>query len=92
MLRRVHFLEREKELAGSMVDQIMESAEYKGAEELVTACPLCHVQLKTHIAGMHIHSMVNYFTEILAEALGSKSEGKEVARYDPNGQRQAELI
>ena len=64
--------EKEKELSGSMVDQIMESAEYKGAQELVTACPLCLYNLNH---GGHSHTpIVKYFTEILAEALGIKEE------------------
>lgn len=63
---------KEKELSGSMVDQIMESAEYKGAQELVTACPLCLYNLNH---GGHSHTpIVKYFTEILAEALGIKEE------------------
>lgn len=32
---------KEKEMAGQMVDTILDSAEYNGADELVTACPLC---------------------------------------------------
>ena len=52
---------KEKELSGSMVDQIMESAEYKGAQELVTACPLCLYNLNH---GGHSHTpIVKYVTE-----------------------------
>lgn len=61
---------KEKELSRGMVDQILESAEYKGAEELVTACPLCLYNLNLN-SKEHSHTpIVKYFTEILAEALG----------------------
>lgn len=61
---------KEKERAGQMVDTIMESAEYKGAEMLITACPLCMYNLNH---GGHAHApVVKYFTEVLAEALGIK--------------------
>ena len=68
---------KEKEMAGQMVDTILDSAEYNGADELVTACPLCQYNLN-HNAG-HAHTpKVKYFTEILAEALGVEiQEGKE---------------
>lgn len=59
---------KDKELAGKMVNTIMESAEYKGAEELVTACPLCLYNLRHKGKGHDVE--VKYFTEILAEALG----------------------
>lgn len=53
-----------------MVDTIMESAEEKGAEMLITACPLCLYNLNH---GGHAHTpIVKYFTEVLAEALGIK--------------------
>lgn len=68
---------KEKEMAGQMVDTILDSAEYNGADELVTACPLCQYNLN-HNSG-HAHTpKVTYFTEILAEALGVDiREGKE---------------
>lgn len=75
---------KEKELSGSMVDRIMESAAFKGAEELITACPLCLYNL-TNGGGAHSCAAagnagaqeklpVRYFTELLAEALGVKEE------------------
>lgn len=61
---------KEKERSGQMVDTIMESAEEKGAEMLITACPLCLYNLNH---GGHAHTpIVKYFTEVLAEALGIK--------------------
>lgn len=75
---------KEKELSGTMVDRIMESASYKGAQELTTACPLCRYNL-TNAGSAHncaaIYGTngsgklpVTYFTELLAEALGVKEE------------------
>ena len=49
--------------------KILKSAEEKGAEEVVTACPLCLYNLKAN--GGNILP-VSYFTELLAEALGVK--------------------
>lgn len=60
---------KDKELSGQMVDRILESAAYKGAEMLVTACPLCRYNLMNG-DGLP----VVYFTELLAEALGVKEE------------------
>lgn len=77
---------KDKELSGSMVDRIMESAAFKGADELITACPLCLYNLTN---GGQAHSCasadggtgtskvpVRYFTELLAEALGVKEEAE----------------
>lgn len=63
---------KEKELSGRMVDRIMESAAYKGADALITACPLCRYNLNS--AGKAQKVPVYYFTELLAEALGVKEE------------------
>lgn len=58
-----------KEQAESNVDRVMKSAKAKGAEELITACPLCMYNLtKNSKDGLK----VSYFTELLAEALGIK--------------------
>lgn len=61
---------KEKEMAKKMVNTIMESAEYNGAVELVTACPLCLYNLNH--SDRASKPTVKYFTEILAEALGVK--------------------
>ena len=58
---------KEKALAGSMCDKIMDSAGGFGADCLVTACPLCKYNLNK--SGK---LPVVYFTELLAEALGVK--------------------
>ena len=63
---------KEKALAGSLVDQVMESAADKGAEELITACPLCLYNLKNSGAAKKLP--VRYITELLAEALGLITE------------------
>ncbi len=48
---------------------ILESAKEKGAEEVITACPLCLYNLQVNGGGI---LPVRYFTELLAEALGVK--------------------
>lgn len=64
---------KEKEMAKTMCDKIMESAEGFGAEMLITACPLCMYNLNKSE-----RLPVVYFTKILAEALGVAEEVKEV--------------
>lgn len=59
---------KEKEMACGMVDQIMRDAGACGAEELITACPLCQYNLSNNGSAKKIP--VTYFTKILAEALG----------------------
>ena len=71
MLWRLHIPQR-KENGIQHVDQIMASASYKGAEELITACPLCMYNLRNN--GTKEGLPVTYFTELLAEALGIKEE------------------
>lgn len=61
---------RDKELAAKKSGKVLSSAEGKGAEMLITACPLCLYNLT---AGRTEGSLpVYYFTELLAEALGVK--------------------
>ena len=48
----------------------LNSAIAAGAEELVTACPLCMYNLVENATGNKLP--VKYFTELLAEALGVK--------------------
>ena len=59
---------KDKPLAGTMVDRVMESAADHGAEKLITACPLCLYNLRT--SGSAKKLPVTYLTELLAEALG----------------------
>ncbi len=49
---------------------VLSNAKARGAEALVTACPLCYYNLKKHAAGTGVG--IVYFTELLAEALGVK--------------------
>lgn len=58
-----------KTLARNKCKNIIASAKSVGAEELVTACPLCMYNLTEN--GNHAIK-VTYFTELLAEALGVK--------------------
>lgn len=62
----------DREAASNQVDRALNSAIAAGAQELVTACPLCMYNLKQN-AGEHALP-VYYFTELLAEALGVKEE------------------
>ena len=63
---------KEKELAQSMCDKIIDSAAGFEADCLVTACPLC----KYNLAKSGKLPIV-YFTELLAEALGVKEVSHE---------------
>ena len=59
-----------KELAQKKADVILASAMEMGAEELITACPLCMYNLDANSTDHKLP--VHYFTELLAEALGVK--------------------
>ena len=61
---------KDSALAQKRVKTILDSAKEKGAEELITACPLCLYNLK-HNAGEDALP-IRYMTELLAEALGLK--------------------
>ena len=54
------------------VECILKSAAEAGADEIITACPLCMYNLDANATG-HVVP-VKYFTELLAEALGVKGE------------------
>ncbi|MCL2563379.1 MAG: CoB--CoM heterodisulfide reductase iron-sulfur subunit B family protein [Oscillospiraceae bacterium] len=56
-------------LVQKVCTKVLHSAEQKGAEVLVTACPLCKYNLTKHDSG---DVPTYYFTELLAEALGVK--------------------
>lgn len=59
-----------KRVASNQVDRALNSAAAAGAEELITACPLCMYNL---VENATCHKLpVRYFTELLAEALGVK--------------------
>ena len=60
----------DKSAASNQVDRALNSAIAAGAEELVTACPLCMYNLVENATGNKLP--VKYFTELLAEALGVK--------------------
>lgn len=57
------------ELPKKRSETVLNSAKEKGAEEVITACPLCLYNLKVNGGGI---LPVTYFTELLAEALGVK--------------------
>lgn len=62
----------DKTLAQKKSNKVLESAEEKGAELVITACPLCLYNLRKN--GTEHSVPVMYFTELLAEALGVKEE------------------
>ncbi len=59
---------KNEELAKKSSGRVLKSAIEKGAEELITACPLCLYNLQKNSEELP----VKYFTELLAEALGVK--------------------
>ena len=62
---------KEKNMAKTMCDKIVDSAAGFGADMLITACPLCMYNLNKSAENK---LPVVYFTELLAEALGVKEE------------------
>ena len=62
---------KEKDMAKTMCDKIVDSAQGFGADMLITACPLCMYNLNKSAENK---LPVVYFTELLAEALGVKEE------------------
>ena len=58
-----------RDYAAKQVEKLMDNAKACGAEELITACPLCLYNLKENAEN---GLPVAYFTELLAEALGVK--------------------
>lgn len=61
---------KNKDITEKRKATIIKSARDAGAEEIVTACPLCLYNLQENADGV----AVKYFTELLAEALGVKDE------------------
>lgn len=58
-----------KPYAAKQAGKVLDNAANCGAEEIITACPLCMYNLKENGGG---RLPVRYFTELLAEALGVK--------------------
>ena len=58
---------KNSELPKAKSQKVLTSAKEKGAEEVITACPLCLYNLQVNGEGI---LPVKYFTELLAEALG----------------------
>ena len=56
------------DLAKAKSQKVVSNAKEKGAEMIITACPLCLYNLKKNGADIP----VVYFTELLAQALGIK--------------------
>ncbi len=58
-----------KELAKAKSAKVLDNAKLNGAEEIVTACPLCKYNLQKNGS---VDMPIVYLTELLAEALGVK--------------------
>ncbi|MCL2618116.1 MAG: CoB--CoM heterodisulfide reductase iron-sulfur subunit B family protein [Defluviitaleaceae bacterium] len=67
---------RERERSAEMAAKVADSAARHGAEELITACPLCLYNVNKTSGGK---LPVVYFTELLAQALGVEAEEEEAA-------------
>ncbi|MCL2855216.1 MAG: heterodisulfide reductase-related iron-sulfur binding cluster [Defluviitaleaceae bacterium] len=61
----------EKEMSAKMCHAVAEDAVRRGAEELITACPLCAYNVKKQAGDI---LPITYFTKLLAEALGLDGE------------------
>ncbi|MBP3301079.1 MAG: CoB--CoM heterodisulfide reductase iron-sulfur subunit B family protein [Clostridia bacterium] len=61
-----------KKAAQKRAGAVVDSAEQAGADLMITACPLCLYNLDANVPEGSVP--VQYFTEILAEALGVKEE------------------
>ena len=70
------FAVAKQDVALEMIRRILANAQANGAEALVTACPLCMLNLDMRQKainakyGTHFHFPVYYFTELLAGAMG----------------------
>lgn len=62
---------KDTELPKKRSKMVLDSAKEKGAEMVITACPLCLYNLEQNGGGV---LTVKYFTELLAQALGVKDE------------------
>jgi len=60
---------KDKKKTEAMTEKVINSAAAKGANELITACPLCQYNVAALPGGA---LPIYYFTELLAEALGLK--------------------
>lgn len=60
----------DKDQSDRFANKVIDSAKMKGAEMIITACPLCLYNLKQNTRDIP----VVYFTELLAEALGVKEQ------------------
>ena len=70
----------EAALVGELCGKVLDSARQKGAEALITACPLCRYNLRKN--GSKQDMPVYYFSELLAEALGVNRTNTEPVRLE----------
>ena len=62
-----------KDIARTKAQAVISNAVDNGAEEIITACPLCMYNLKKNSDGS---VKITYFTELLAQALGLIEEAE----------------
>ena len=77
-----------REMAGRMVNELVEMAKRAGAEAMVTACPLCHANLEMRQAGADGKKLpIFYFTEVTGLALGIGEAGSWLKKHliSPSG-------
>lgn len=81
----------EPEVARERVAEIVSAARRRGAETIVTSCPLCHFNLEERQGDLMVSASewepvpVLYFTQLLALALGVPTDklGLELLKFDP---------
>ncbi len=64
-----------------MVSRLLEMAEEAGAQAIVTACPLCQMNLEVRRPNNRNGIPAFYFTELIGLALGLKESGSWFARH-----------
>jgi heterodisulfide reductase subunit B2 len=70
-----------RDVAARLVHEIVQNAREAGAEMIVSACPLCQVNLETRqVAGQERMPIV-YFTELLGLSMGVPDAGSWFARH-----------
>ena len=83
-------------LALTMSQKILADAHYRGADVIVTACPLCHVNLDARQGQMALdfQTPVLYLTQLMALAFGLDEKGAVLGKnfVDPRPVLQARLI
>lgn len=64
-----------------MVSRLLEMAAEAGAEAIVTACPLCQMNLEVRRKNNHKNIPVFFFTELMGLAMGLEDSGRWFAKH-----------